>query len=117
MSVAELVRGQLDMDRRSLAGLRDAGDRSNVVRAIDHTFFNESREPLDNLAPVLQALGLVDVSVSSQEHDGKHYFLLESQFHSPCEAPFVSHTACLMRLLAAHYRVGYDGWGCPVESE
>ena len=98
-------------DKDVLASLRDAGDRPEIVRAVDVSFRGED-DALDKLEGDAAKLGFEVIEREEDEEGDMCLFLGREQTADDAAIKALT-LKCLQIALA--YDVEYDGWGCTAE--
>ena len=98
-------------DKDVLASLRDAGDRPEIVRAVDVSFRGDD-DALDKLEGDAAELGFEVIEREEDEEGDMCLFLGREQTADDTAIKALT-LKCLQIALA--YDVEYDGWGCTAE--
>lgn len=98
-------------DTEVLASLRDAGDRPEIVRAVDVSFRGDD-DVLDKLEGDAAELGF-EVIEREEDEEGEMCLFLGRQQTADDDAIKALTLKCLQ--IAMAYDVEYDGWGCTAE--
>jgi regulator of RNase E activity RraB len=98
---------RLDLDRRTVEGLRSQGDDSAVARIIEHHFVADNHDDLHALLRVGEMLGF-EAADSAQPNARPAADLLTEQPISLNERAIES---LAMLSLAEAFQCKYEGWG------
>lgn len=104
----------VEMNKKTIQALIDAGSDPNKPHPLEHHFYCYSPDSLKELMAKGESLGYRAANIGNKVHEGTHYWYVDLIKEVVLDIKIINNENSLMLKLANNFNADYDGWGTSV---
>lgn len=104
----------VEMNKKTIQALIDAGSDPNKPHPLEHHFYCYSPDSLKELMAKGESLGYRAANIGNKVHEDTHYWYVDLIKEVVLDIKIINNENSLMLKLADKFNADYDGWGTSV---
>lgn len=104
----------VEMNKKTIQALIDAGSDPNKPHPLEHHFYCYSPDSLKELMAKGESLGYRAANIGNKVHEDTHHWYVDLIKEVVLDIKIINNENSLMLKLADKFNADYDGWGTSV---